>query len=175
MCLFSLGEKPHKCPHCSYRCNDVDNLRKHILKSKKHEGVKLYNCSSCGDFGTNKLRDYFSHMKTTHGMDIVRDYEGSFMTGVTVENMKPRFVRISSSKPQESAGSTDKQGQGEEVSSAVAAIVPNDNIPDGGESGEATQPLQAVSILEDLVEEMSASLQSTEEEQQDTENMENVD
>ncbi|XP_066290388.1 zinc finger protein 407-like [Branchiostoma lanceolatum] len=184
--LTHSGEKPHKCPHCSYRCNDVDNLKKHILNTKRHQGLKLYNCSSCDDFRTNKLRELFDHLKSTHGMDIVRDYQGSFLTGVTPDNMKPRFRRISSGKPQESAGSTNKE-EGE-VGSAIAAIIPDDNIPDGesnipdgesnipdgesnipdGESGEATEPSKAVSILEDLVEEMSASLHPIEEEQQDT-------
>ncbi|CAH1269990.1 ZNF407 [Branchiostoma lanceolatum] len=172
-------EKPHKCPHCSYRCNDVDNLKKHILNTKRHQGLKLYNCSSCDDFRTNKLRELFDHLKSTHRMDIVRDYQGSFLTGVTPENMNPRFRRISSGNAPGSAGSTNKE-EGE-VGSAIAAIIPDDNIPDGesnipdgesnipdGESGEATEPSKAVSILEDLVEEMSASLHPKEEEQQDT-------
>ncbi|XP_066290389.1 zinc finger protein 91-like [Branchiostoma lanceolatum] len=177
--LTHSGEKPHKCPHCSYRCNDVGNLKKHILNTKRHQGLKLYNCSSCDDFHTNKVRELFDHLKSTHGMNIVRDYQGSFLTGVTPENMNPRFRRISSGNAPESAGSTNKE-EGE-VGSAIAAIIPDDNIPDGesnipdgesnipdGESGEATEPSKAVSILEDLVEEMSASLHPTEEGQQDT-------
>ncbi|CAH1269991.1 ZNF407 [Branchiostoma lanceolatum] len=177
--LTHSGEKPHKCPHCSYRCNDVGNLKKHILNTKRHQGLKLYNCSSCDDFHTNKVRELFDHLKSTHGMDIVRDYQGSFLTGVTPENMNPRFRRISSGNAPGSAGSTNKE-EGE-VGSAIAAIIPDDNIPDGEsnipdgesnildrESGEATEPSKAVSILEDLVEEMSASLHPTEEEQQDT-------
>ncbi|KAI8481680.1 hypothetical protein Bbelb_405980 [Branchiostoma belcheri] len=170
------GEKPFKCPHCPYRCNDDGNLRKHILKSGKHKGVKLYNCKSC-DFGTNRVLDFFNHQRGTHGMAIVEDYKGSFMSGTTIDNMNPRFHRVSSSNQQQgpAGGTTDKQ-EGE-VASAIAAIVPNDDIPDVESeemASDNTQPSNAVGILEDLVEEMSASLhtkgeEQQEEEQQDTE------
>ncbi|XP_019629393.1 PREDICTED: zinc finger protein 37 homolog [Branchiostoma belcheri] len=169
------GEKPFKCPHCPYRCNDDGNLRKHILKSGKHKGVKLYNCKSC-DFGTNRVLDFFNHQRGTHGMAIVEDYKGSFMSGTTIDNMNPRFHRVSSSNQQQgpAGGTTDKQ-EGE-VASAIAAIVPNDDIPDVESeemASDNTQPSNAVGILEDLVEEMSASLQTTtEEEHQEEEQQE---
>lgn len=41
------GEKPYICNYCQFRCNSLENLRKHILKTRKHNGKSVYECNLC--------------------------------------------------------------------------------------------------------------------------------
>ncbi|XP_030555784.1 zinc finger protein Xfin [Drosophila novamexicana] len=64
------GEKPHQCPHCDFQCSSMDNLRKHIVKTGKHPGKFIYECSACADaFKSNSFKEYQIHL-TTHKKSI---------------------------------------------------------------------------------------------------------
>ncbi|KAK7066533.1 hypothetical protein SK128_008790, partial [Halocaridina rubra] len=41
------GSTPFCCPYCSYVCNNQENLRKHMLKTKRHPGRSMYECQLC--------------------------------------------------------------------------------------------------------------------------------
>ncbi|XP_064467259.1 zinc finger and BTB domain-containing protein 24-like [Ornithodoros turicata] len=60
------GAKPYKCPHCDYACSSQENVRKHILKTKKHAGKKMYICSECA-FDTNQFSAFKDHLQSEHG------------------------------------------------------------------------------------------------------------
>ncbi|KAG7253589.1 hypothetical protein CRUP_014192, partial [Coryphaenoides rupestris] len=45
--------------------NCAENIRKHILHTGKHEGVKMYNCPKC-DAATNSPADFRNHLKELH-------------------------------------------------------------------------------------------------------------
>ncbi|EPY78616.1 hypothetical protein CB1_001033026 [Camelus ferus] len=47
------------------RSNCAENIRKHILHTGKHEGVKMYNCPRC-DHGTNVPAEFRNHLKEQH-------------------------------------------------------------------------------------------------------------
>uniref|UniRef100_A0A4W2BQK7 Zinc finger protein 407 n=1 Tax=Bos indicus x Bos taurus TaxID=30522 RepID=A0A4W2BQK7_BOBOX len=47
------------------RSNCAENIRKHILHTGKHEGVKMYNCPKC-DYGTNIPVEFRNHLKEQH-------------------------------------------------------------------------------------------------------------
>ncbi len=65
------GVKPYKCPYCSYRCNTHENVRKHILKTKKHKGLSVYVCNHC-DHKTNVFNEYRKHIEESHS-DLYKD------------------------------------------------------------------------------------------------------
>lgn len=48
-----------------FRSNCAENIRKHILHTGKHEGVKMYNCPRC-DYGTNIPVEFRNHLKELH-------------------------------------------------------------------------------------------------------------
>lgn len=48
-----------------FRSNCAENIRKHILHTGKHEGVKMYNCPKC-DYGTNIPVEFRNHLKELH-------------------------------------------------------------------------------------------------------------
>ncbi|KAK2094215.1 hypothetical protein P7K49_027953 [Saguinus oedipus] len=48
-----------------WRSNCAENIRKHILHTGKHEGVKMYNCPKC-DYGTNVPVEFRNHLKEQH-------------------------------------------------------------------------------------------------------------
>ncbi|CAG2170119.1 unnamed protein product [Oppiella nova] len=39
----------YKCPYCPYVSNTIVDIKRHIQKSKKHEGQKVYACQQCVD------------------------------------------------------------------------------------------------------------------------------
>ncbi|KAF0045100.1 hypothetical protein F2P81_001629 [Scophthalmus maximus] len=47
------------------RSNCAENIRKHILHTGKHEGVKMYNCPKC-THGTNSPMEFRNHLKENH-------------------------------------------------------------------------------------------------------------
>lgn len=61
------GSKPYSCPYkdCDFKTATQENLRKHILKGKKHEGMTVYTCCEC-NFGTNKFSEFRSHLNSSH-------------------------------------------------------------------------------------------------------------
>lgn len=49
----------------SIRSNCAENIRKHILHTGKHEGVKMYNCPKC-IYATNAPMEFRNHLKEHH-------------------------------------------------------------------------------------------------------------
>lgn len=47
------------------RSNCAENIRKHILHTGKHEGVKMYNCPKCS-YATNSPMEFRNHLKENH-------------------------------------------------------------------------------------------------------------
>ena len=47
------------------RSNCAENIRKHILHTGKHEGVKMYNCPKCS-YATNSPMEFRNHLKEHH-------------------------------------------------------------------------------------------------------------
>ncbi|KAG7229361.1 hypothetical protein INR49_012878 [Caranx melampygus] len=45
--------------------NCAENIRKHILHTGKHEGVKMYNCPKC-TYATNSPMEFRNHLKESH-------------------------------------------------------------------------------------------------------------
>lgn len=60
-----LGLKPYTCPYCNYQCNNQENMRKHILNTKKHRGKKMYPCTHC-TFACNEFSVYKKHVSVEH-------------------------------------------------------------------------------------------------------------
>lgn len=77
------GAKPFCCPHCAYRCNNLENLRKHVLQTNKHPGKSMYECRFCGSFATNLATDFRGHLAREHG-DVFRSAASaaSFVAGI---------------------------------------------------------------------------------------------
>lgn len=60
----------YKCPYCAYVGNILVDIRRHILKSKKHEGLNVFQCQKC-DYGSDCERTFKDHLKKYHfGHDI---------------------------------------------------------------------------------------------------------
>ncbi|KAL4709087.1 hypothetical protein ACJJTC_015626 [Scirpophaga incertulas] len=57
--------KPYACPHCNFTCGSLENLRKHVLKSSRHQGMFLYQCPLC-DFQCNTATDLRAHLTNDH-------------------------------------------------------------------------------------------------------------
>lgn len=56
---------PSISPFVSLRSNCAENIRKHILHTGKHEGVKMYNCPKC-NYATNSPMEFRNHLKENH-------------------------------------------------------------------------------------------------------------
>ncbi|KAL8604990.1 hypothetical protein ACOMHN_018792 [Nucella lapillus] len=65
-----IGIKPFKCLYCDYACNTHENMRKHILQTRKHQGLKIYPCKLC-EFQTNVAKEFKQHLHQLH-MDYVK-------------------------------------------------------------------------------------------------------
>ncbi|UYV71655.1 hypothetical protein LAZ67_8004009 [Cordylochernes scorpioides] len=57
------GEKPHLCPHCDYRTNQSSTLKTHI---RAHTGEKPQLCPHC-DYRTNQSSNLKTHIRTHTG------------------------------------------------------------------------------------------------------------
>lgn len=83
-----FGLKPYSCPYCSYRCRNQENMRKHILNTKKHDGKKMYPCKQCS-FACNEFSVYRKHVLDKHPKDVVASSTGDLpatANGVTAES-----------------------------------------------------------------------------------------
>ena len=58
-------EPTYTCPYCPYGTLNQENLRKHILTSKKHQGLHMYLCQCC-NFSTNSHAEYRKHISSLH-------------------------------------------------------------------------------------------------------------
>ncbi|KAI4481449.1 hypothetical protein M0804_009569 [Polistes exclamans] len=66
------GTKPYKCRYCTYACNNLENLRKHVLSKTLHPGKSIYECDFCATkntdtFCTNFSRELRAHLLDSHG------------------------------------------------------------------------------------------------------------
>uniref|UniRef100_A0A182JV58 C2H2-type domain-containing protein n=1 Tax=Anopheles christyi TaxID=43041 RepID=A0A182JV58_9DIPT len=75
--LVHTGSKPFSCPHCDYSCNNIENLRKHVISTSKHKGKFLYECKLCigkanegsvPQYGTNFQREFKEHLQSCHNL-----------------------------------------------------------------------------------------------------------
>ncbi|XP_054164498.1 zinc finger protein 407-like [Oppia nitens] len=55
----------YKCPYCPYVSNTIVDIKRHIQKSKKHEGQKVYACQQCG-YGSDCDRTFKDHLRNYH-------------------------------------------------------------------------------------------------------------
>lgn len=62
---FYLNCLQYKCPYCPYVSNTIADIKRHIQKSKKHEGMKMYSCQKCG-FGADCDRVFKEHLRVYH-------------------------------------------------------------------------------------------------------------
>ena len=105
-----IGAKPFKCLYCAYACNTAENMRKHILQTRKHQGLKLYPCRFC-DFQCNCAKEFKQHLHQYHMEYIKKRASESLMVftglykveedvteppegGEIHQVMKGRFVKI---------------------------------------------------------------------------------
>ncbi|XP_054164794.1 zinc finger protein 407-like [Oppia nitens] len=58
-------QSKYKCPYCAYVGNILIDIRRHILKSKKHEGLNVFQCLKC-DYGSDCERTFKEHLKKSH-------------------------------------------------------------------------------------------------------------
>ena len=70
--LVHTGAKPYKCPHCDYRSNIQENLRKHIKNSRKHKGMKMYKCNRCDEWEGDTMKEMINHIRSDHGIYVKR-------------------------------------------------------------------------------------------------------
>nr|XP_012228098.1 PREDICTED: zinc finger protein 528-like isoform X2 [Linepithema humile] len=68
------GSKPYKCRHCSYACNALENLRKHVVSTSLHPGKTIYECDFCTEemgnvFCTNFSKELRAHLVEAHTKD----------------------------------------------------------------------------------------------------------
>ncbi|RUS72715.1 hypothetical protein EGW08_019526 [Elysia chlorotica] len=61
-----INSRPFACPYCKYTCNTHENMRKHILRTQKHKGKKLYPCPLCKKYGSDSSREFKAHLMTVH-------------------------------------------------------------------------------------------------------------
>ncbi|KAF4533548.1 hypothetical protein B566_EDAN001033 [Ephemera danica] len=65
--------RPFKCRYCEFTCKTLENLRKHILKTKKHPGKLIYHCKLCKTepvFATNDGNEFRSHLHGAHKQNL---------------------------------------------------------------------------------------------------------
>ncbi|XP_072014089.1 uncharacterized protein [Amphiura filiformis] len=88
--LVHTGAKPYKCPHCDYRSNVQENLRKHIKNSRKHKGMKMYKCNRCNEWEGDTMKEMINHIRGDHGVYVKRldvaNETGIFQKNVLVES-----------------------------------------------------------------------------------------
>ena len=61
-----------KCPYCPYVGNILNDIIRHIQKSKKHDGLKVYECRQCS-YGSNCLSSFKEHLTRKHFDDSDED------------------------------------------------------------------------------------------------------
>ncbi|XP_037076125.1 uncharacterized protein LOC119097172 [Pollicipes pollicipes] len=63
------GARPYPCPFCEYKANNFENLRKHVITTRRHQGLRVYMCKFCPEgalFGTNYARQFKQHLREKH-------------------------------------------------------------------------------------------------------------
>ena len=62
---LSASPTSFHCKLCNYSCQSLDNLRKHILKTKTHQNAFVYNCHRC-NYNSNSALDFRGHIERSH-------------------------------------------------------------------------------------------------------------
>ena len=65
-----LKSKPYRCPHCPTYFRTIEALTRHVLNSKKHPGLHLYNCIYCTEFKSNSVKLMAHHLTTSHSASL---------------------------------------------------------------------------------------------------------
>ena len=69
---------------CSFRCSTLESIRKHILKTAKHRGERVYSCELCSMFGSDSASEFARHLGQEHSgvletsFDVQSHIEGYF-------------------------------------------------------------------------------------------------
>lgn len=62
------GSRPYTCSYCQYSATTIGNLRTHVLKSGKHPGLAMYECTEVDcTFNTNTSNALSQHLAIEHG------------------------------------------------------------------------------------------------------------
>lgn len=105
-----FGLKPYSCPYCNYRCSNQENMRKHVLNTKKHRGKKMYPCKQCS-FACNEFSIYKKHVFDKHPKGAIACSTGGLpATGATAESVslsEDSNTRIQSNDKQMTETCTD--------------------------------------------------------------------
>lgn len=56
---------PYQCPFCAYVGNILTDIYRHVKKSTKHEGKKVFECKFC-DFGIDCEKSFKEHLRNKH-------------------------------------------------------------------------------------------------------------
>ena len=112
-----IGTKPYKCPYCDLTCNTLENIRKHVTKTKKHAGKPVYPCRICNNYGTNSAAEFKTHLTQVHdiseqSIEVLSEYAGLYSKvedvktlpeGACVIQRKYKQGKSQESKPKKTA------------------------------------------------------------------------
>uniref|UniRef100_A0A3B5AKV0 Zinc finger protein 407 n=1 Tax=Stegastes partitus TaxID=144197 RepID=A0A3B5AKV0_9TELE len=125
LCGFAGGTRhaltKHRRQHTS---NCAENIRKHILHTGKHEGVKMYNCPKC-DYATNSPMEFRNHLKESHSD--IENPDLAYLHAIVSKSFECRlkgqgatFVEVESvESPVSKKGSSEASGSDEPVQQVI--------------------------------------------------------
>ncbi|OTF73032.1 hypothetical protein BLA29_000832, partial [Euroglyphus maynei] len=117
----------YKCPYCPYVANAIVDIKRHIQKNKKHEGMKMYSCQKCS-FAADCDRLFKEHLRSYHfgyeATDAVIDY---FIEEMFSNKNKQRPSNDDPENINKAINSTDKN----ETVIAINSITMNNNNNNG--------------------------------------------
>eukprot|EP00057_Strongylocentrotus_purpuratus_P031830 XP_785795.2 PREDICTED: zinc finger protein 37 [Strongylocentrotus purpuratus] len=141
--IIHTGIKPYHCPFCLYACNNKQNLRKHLLNTKSHFGLKMYKCKICPDYSTNVFRDYVFHIRQNHAEDEKYISYFEVAESVTLKNLHmAAALKNEENIAAEAIQTEEMMGEEDLQSFSVVTIVPGKK---GGKKRNVT-------IMDDRVE-----------------------
>lgn len=70
--------------HCNYTCNAHENLRKHVIVNRVHEGKFMYPCKHCS-YGTHSSKEMRQHLKSKHSVELDNDKQVGIYIGTFVK------------------------------------------------------------------------------------------
>ncbi|XP_027196840.1 uncharacterized protein LOC113791280 [Dermatophagoides pteronyssinus] len=130
----------YKCPYCPYVANAIVDIKRHIQKNKKHEGMKMYSCQKCS-FAADCDRQFKEHLRAYHfgfeANDAVIDY---FIEEMFSNKNKQRTCNDDRENINRAINSNDTT----ETVIAINSITMNTNNNNSGQqtsTNEVTPPL----------------------------------
>ena len=60
---------------CPFQCSTVESVRKHILKTAKHKGERVYSCDLCTEFGADTAAEFARHLGEEHSDVLATPHE----------------------------------------------------------------------------------------------------